>query len=68
MCEPEILGITGMSVRQHQELSTWAYLGLRELVERVYVMPVIQGYRSEEYTRHTRDLSPSPRPLALQSR
>ena len=58
MCEPEILQITGMTVEQHQLLTTENYLQLRELVDSAYVMPVIQGYQPWEYAQHTQDLSP----------
>ena len=58
MCEPEILLLTGMTVAEHQTLTTENFLKLRELVQEVHVMPVIQGYEPGEYAKHTRDLSP----------
>ena len=59
MCEPEILLLTGMTVAEHQTLTTENFLKLRELVQEVHIMPVIQGYEPEEYAKHTRDLSPN---------
>ena len=58
MCEPEILLLTGMTVAEHQALTTENFLKLRELAQDVHVMPVIQGYEPEEYAKHTRELSP----------
>ena len=58
MCEPHILDLTGLTVPQHQQLSTGNFLALRELVPHLYVMPVIQGYTPEEYADHARQLSP----------
>ena len=57
MCEPFVLEITGLTVREHQSASTRNYLDLRDLVD-TYVMPVVQGYAPEEYAEHTRELSP----------
>ena len=51
MCEGFILAKTGKSVREHQLLTTEGYSKLREL-SRVYIMPVLQGYRVEEYLEH----------------
>ena len=58
MCEPHILDLTGLTVPQHQQLSTENFLALRELVPHLYVMPVIQGYTPEEYADHVNHLSP----------
>ena len=58
MCEPFVLAVTRLTVRQHQEASTRNYLELREaLGGEVHVMPVIQGFEPGEYAEHTRDLS-----------
>ena len=57
MCEPFVLEITGLSVREHQRLTTANYLDLRERVE-AYVMPVVQGYTPKEYARHADELAP----------
>ena len=58
MCEPHILDLTGLTVPQHQQLSTENFLALRELVPHLYVMPVIQGYTPEEYADHVNVIYP----------
>ena len=58
MCEDFALEKTGMSIGQHQRLTTERWLALRDLVEDVYVMPVIQGYAPSDYATHASDLSP----------
>ena len=58
MCEPHILRITGMTVREHQFISTRNWLELLEENPGVYVMPVIQGWEPRDYARHTEDMSP----------
>jgi hypothetical protein len=53
MCEPFVLSKTGMSVRQHQELTVDRYKNLvLEDVGSAYIMPVLQGYQPEEYVAH----------------
>lgn len=55
MCEAFILGITGLTVEDHQRLTLERYAQLREAVgSTVYVMPVLQGYTPEEYVTHVR--------------
>ena len=51
MCEPFVLEITGLTVAQHQDLSTRNYLNLRELNTGTYTMPVLQGFHPAEYAR-----------------
>ena len=58
MFEPFVLEITGLTVAQHQHLSTRNYLNLRELDTGTYTMPVLQGFHPDEYARHARQLSP----------
>ena len=58
MCEPHVLRITGLTVAQHQRLSTQRWLELREMVKGVYVMPVIQGWEPESYLDHLTEMSP----------
>lgn len=58
MCEQFILDKTGMTVREHQHLTTENYLNLRERVSTTYVMPVIQGFEPDQYAQHVADLSP----------
>ena len=52
MCEPFVLGITGLSVQQHQALTIERYRTLRELVSKTYLMPVVQGFEPVEYADH----------------
>ena len=58
MCEPLVLRVTGLTVSQHQKLSTRRWLELREAVSGVHVMPVIQGWEPVDYLRHLREMSP----------
>lgn len=44
-----------MSVLEHQALTIERYDALLPLVERTYVMPVLQGYEPMEYVQHIRD-------------
>lgn len=56
MCEPWIIERTGLSVAEHQRLTIERY---DELVAcdtgGVYVLPVLQGYKPEDYVAHIRD-------------
>jgi hypothetical protein len=54
MCEPQMIQRTGLSVKEHQRLTIERYDALRDLVSCVYLMPVLQGYRPEEYVSHIR--------------
>lgn len=54
VCEPDILRLTGRTVREHQILTIEKYVALKAATS-VYVMPVIQGYEPEEYAQHVRD-------------
>lgn len=54
MCEPEMLKRTGMTVFQHQYMTTWRYDELLSENVGVYVMPVLQGYTPREYVNHVR--------------
>ena len=51
MCEPFILGKTGLAVWQHQEITVGRYVRIREATD-AYVMPVLQGFTPESYLRH----------------
>lgn len=51
MCEPFILERTGLTVHEHQMRTIANYVELKPLTS-VYVMPVLQGYRVEDYLRH----------------
>ena len=52
MCEPFVLNITGLTVADHQEMTTKRYLSLVPLVAPTYLMPVLQGFKPEEYVNH----------------
>lgn len=53
MCEPFIIEKTGLSVDEHQRLTIERYDALRDLVDpRIYIMPVLQGYKVADYLRH----------------
>lgn len=56
MCEEMVLARTGLSIRQHQELTIERYLAIREgLGEELgtpYLMPVLQGYSAQDYLDH----------------
>jgi hypothetical protein len=52
MCEPFILKKTGMTVREHQQLTIDRYLRLIEYDLPAPVMPVIQGYTKDDYLFH----------------
>lgn len=59
MCEPFILRKTGMTVENHQTLTTRNYIDLRYAVaDSTYIMPVIQGFTPDEYARHCWQLAP----------
>jgi hypothetical protein len=51
MCEPFIVTKTGLSVKEHQRLTIERY---DDLIARssAPIMPVLQGYRPEEYVEH----------------
>lgn len=55
MCEPFIIRKTGLSVRQHQELTVERYDALTACdTGGVYIMPVLQGFLPQEYVHHIR--------------
>ena len=58
MCEPFVLAKTGLSIREHQELTTANYVTLRAALPDHYVMPVLQGWNAEDYVRHLETLAP----------
>ena len=56
--EPFIIAKTGMSVRQHQQLTVERYLALRACdTGGVYVMPVLQGFEPADYVVRWRELN-----------
>lgn len=52
MCEPSILQKTGKSVLEHQRLTIENALRLRQLAPEVPWLPVVQGWKVEDYLRH----------------
>ena len=53
MCEPFILDITGMTVKDHQDQTIGRYRRLMAIRPRdVYIMPVLQGFEPEDYRQH----------------
>jgi hypothetical protein len=53
MCEDMILKRCGMDVRSHQHLTVWRYQQLLKLLpDRVYLMPVLQGFQPKEYAEN----------------
>jgi hypothetical protein len=54
MCEPAMLEITGLTVAEHQRLTIERYDALLPLVDGVTVLPVLQGYKPDEYVSHIR--------------
>ena len=54
MCEKRITDKTCMDVGQHQIHTIRRYDGLVSCKTGVYIMPVLQGYRPEDYVRHLR--------------
>lgn len=54
MCEPWILEKTGLTVADHQRLTIERYDALLECDPGVYIMPVLQGFRPDEYIDHLR--------------
>lgn len=51
MCEPAMRKITGLSVREHQQLTIERYDSLLPFTT-VLIMPVLQGYKPSEYVEH----------------
>lgn len=51
MCEPFILGKSGLTILEHQTITIERYARLIQLTN-AYVMPVLQGYAPESYAAH----------------
>ena len=51
MCEPFMLGRTGLTVADHQRMTIERYDALTPLTD-VSIMPVLQGYEAQEYVAH----------------
>lgn len=56
MCEAHVLAKTGLTVRQHQDLTLDRYDNLYSCLQGsgVYLLPVLQGYAPQEYVDHLR--------------
>ena len=52
MCEPSMLEKTGKTVLEHQKMTINRYDCLINLIDDVYILPVLQGYDPQEYVRH----------------
>jgi hypothetical protein len=53
MCEAHMLRITGKTILEHQQLTIDRYDALLKCdAGGVYILPVLQGYASEDYVRH----------------
>jgi hypothetical protein len=55
MCEPQIIAKTGLSIEEHQRRTVANYLELREIAPDLPWVPVVQGWRAEDYLRHADD-------------
>lgn len=52
VCSPEVRAKTGLSVREHQRLTTSSLLELRDMAPEVHWLPVLQGWHFDHYLRH----------------
>lgn len=52
MCEAFVLDTTGLTVKEHQQMTIQNYVKLKAIAPPVYIMPVIQGFKPSEYQRH----------------
>lgn len=52
MCESFMLDRTGLTVAEHQRLTIERYDALLQCETGCYIMPVLQGYKPEEYVDH----------------
>lgn len=52
MCEPFMLERTGLTVADHQRFTVENYLELRALGDCLPFIPVLQGWRRDDYLRH----------------
>lgn len=52
MCEPFILNKTGLTIKRHQQNTIDSYLTLRRMAPGVCWVPVLQGWRLEDYLDH----------------
>lgn len=52
MCEPFMLEKTGLTIRDHQLWTIESYMNLRAIAPWIQWLPVVQGWRLEDYQRH----------------
>lgn len=52
MCEPAVLKVTGLSIREHQRRTVDSYLELRDHAPEVPWMPVLQGWGQGDHFAH----------------
>ena len=52
MCEPHMLKKTGKTIEQHQHLTCENFCTLQGLRPAARIIPVLQGWASEDYLRH----------------
>lgn len=52
MCEPFMLERTGLPIAEHQRRTIESYLTLRDLAPEIPWLPVMQGWRVEDYRAH----------------
>lgn len=55
MCEPFMLQKTGLSLRQHQLRTVQSYLDLKAIAPSIPWMPVIQGWKADDYFENVLD-------------
>lgn len=65
MCEPFILAKTGLTVLEHQRRTVDSYMMLRRLAPEVHWVPVLQGWRYEDYLDHLGQYASAGVDLAL---
>lgn len=52
MCEPHMLKRTGLTIREHQQLTVRSVLDLRTLSPQLPIIPVLQGWTRDDYLTH----------------
>lgn len=52
MCEPFIVAKTGKSVAEHQSRTVHSYMTLKSLAPEIPWIPVLQGWRCDDYLEH----------------
>lgn len=52
MCEPHMLQQTGLTIEEHQARTVRSVVELREMLGSDLIVPVLQGWRLDDYLRH----------------